>query len=538
MFESCLYPNAMTENNFYKNPTLVNGSAGESAAPPLPSMIGGYRIDCLLNQGGMSVLYLGTHPETHEPIAIKVLSSKYVSNREMIERFMKEAEIIELTNHPNIVKLYGHGKWEGGVYIAMEFVQGISLRQMILQEAMALKRALEIVLQIGYALTHLHAHGIIHRDLKPENILLTAQGGVKVIDFGISQMHSETTVPGKGKIMGTPVYMSPEQREDPLNVGFSTDVYSLGIITYELVLGRLSHGVVHLSVIPRGLQKILSKALQPNPKDRYEDIVDFIKDIFTYLSSQELKKDMRGSDYLGELSESLKTAQSFLIPSTPPAWPQMEMGLASNCSTAISSVYYDFFQQGGGVYDIVMGESLTTGVEGLLQISMLRGMVRALAHTIMRPTDFVSTLNQKIIEETGDLTFSFSLLTLDTAQSRFSYVSCGYSPLWHIPVGSSAPRRLTADNAPLGSTRHGEILVVDSKWEIGDTLVLHTFQAGQSKHIEEIEMEEAQFLEALMENLYLSPQKQVESIFRKISQKEVRAFFMRPVTLISIGRNA
>ncbi|MCH9704416.1 MAG: serine/threonine protein kinase, partial [Chlamydiae bacterium] len=141
----------------------------------------------------MSVLYLGIDPSTREPLAIKTLSSRFVSHPEMVERFLHEAQIIEITNHPNIVRLLGHGQWEEGVYIATEFIQGISLRQMILQQAMSLKRALEIVIQIGHAITHLHVHGIIHRDLKPENILLTSQGGVKVVDFGISQLYTAKT---------------------------------------------------------------------------------------------------------------------------------------------------------------------------------------------------------------------------------------------------------------------------------------------------------------------------------------------------------
>ncbi len=507
-------------------------------ASVLPSRIGGYKIESLLDRGGMTILYLGIHPETHEPIAIKVLSSKFVSHPEMVERFMREAEIIELTNHPNIVKLYGHGKWEGGVYIAMEFIQGISLRQMILQEAMSLKRSLEVVIQIGHALTHLHVHGIIHRDLKPENILLTAQGGVKVIDFGISQIYTEKITSDNIRVLGTPVYMSPEQRENPFNVDFSTDVYSLGIITYELVLGRLSHGVVHLSNVPRGLQKIIAKALQPNPSERYDDIVEFIQQVSLYLASDELKHDMRGSDYLGELTQNLREAQSILIPEHLPNWQRLEMAFASNCSTALSSVYYDFFQPSDSVYCLVMGESLTTGVEGLLQVALLKGMVRALAHAIYQPTDFVQTLNARIMEEGNGHHFSFSLLTLVPSEERFSYISCGYSPLWHLPSGADSPRRLTADNVALGVSTPPEFLAVDANWNVGDTLVLHTFQAEQSKNVEEIEIDEAQFLEALMENLFLNPKQQVEAIFRKVSQKEGHAFFERPVTVISIERES
>lgn len=527
----------MAADNFHKRPTLVEMAEEDNKVPTeLPRQIGEYKIESLLDRGGMTLLYLGIHPETHEPIAIKVLSSKFVSNPEMVEQFMREAEIIELTNHPNIVKLYGHGKWEGGVYIAMEFIQGISLRQMILQEAMSLKRALEVVIQIGHALTHLHVHGIIHRDLKPENILLTAQGGVKVIDFGISQIYTEKVTPAKVRLMGTPVYMSPEQREDPLKVDFSTDVYALAIITYELVLGRLSYGVIHLSNVPRGLQKILAQALQPKPKDRFDDVVAFIQAISAYLTSDELKRDMRGSDYLGELSESLRDAQALLVPTQLPDWRRVEMGFASNCTTALSSVYYDFFQPRDGVYSLVMGESLTTGVRGLLHIAMLKGMVRALAHAIDRPTDFIRTLNARVLEEKNGQTFSFSLLTLFPAEERFSYISCGYSPLWYLPSGSDSPRRLSADNVALGGASPSEFLEVDSNWNVGDILVLHTFQGGQSKNIKEVEQDEALFLDALKENLYLNPHQQVDAIFRKVTQKEGRALFERPVTVISIER--
>jgi serine/threonine protein kinase len=527
----------MTSSEFYKRHTQVNEPKSETLASPaeLPKKIGDYKIESLLNKGGMSLLYLGLHPQTREPIAVKVLSSKYLSHPEMVERFLKEAEIIEMTNHPNIIKLYGHGRWEGGVFIAMEFVQGISLRQMILQEGMTLKRSLGVALQIAHALAHLHTHGIIHRDLKPENILLTAQGGVKVIDFGISQLYTEKLDPSKKQVIGTPVYMSPEQKKDPLNISFSADIYALGIITYELALGRLSHGVVHLSVVPRGLQRILSKALQPDPKNRYEDIIDFIQAVNDYLASDEIKKDMRGSDYLGELSEKLKEAQAVLVPKKLPKWPRVEMALASNCNSAVSSVYYDFFQQKDGIYNIVMGESLRTGVEALLQIAMLKGMVRAL-RGIDSPTAFVATLNERIMEAAGEEIFSFAFLTLNPMIESFSYVSCGYTPVWYIPAGAESPRRLTADNPPLGSQHAMDIIEVDANFAIGDTLILHTFQAGSAKHTEEIEQDEAQFLEALMENLFLSPQKQVEAIFRKVSHERRAALHERPVTVIGVER--
>lgn len=526
----------MVLEDFHKRPTLV-GVPGEDGITALPKQIGSYKIESLLNRGGMSVLYLGIHPETHEPIAIKVLSSSLVSNPEMVERFMREAEIIELTNHPNIVKLYGHGRWEGGVFIGMEFIQGLSLRQIILQSGLPLRRALEIILQISYALTHLHAHGIIHRDLKPENILLTAQGGVKVIDFGISAIYSHPELGATRQLLGTPVYMSPEQREDPMNVSFSSDVYSLGIIAYELILGRLSHGVVHLSLIPKGLQKILGKALQPRPQDRYEDIVDFVKEISSYLSSDEIKKDMRGTDYIGEMGERLKDAQSILLPAKAPQWRRVEIGFIANPNVSISSVYYDFFQPKEGVYCVVMGESLTTGVEGLLHTAILKGMLHSLARIIDNPTELIATLNRQIYEDYENLCFSFAYLTLVPSAGSFSFISCGYSPLWHLPTGADVPRRISADNVALGLSAELDVIEVDSNWNVGDVLIFHTFQAGTAKAISEMELDESLFLQALMENLYLAPQKQVEAIFRKVSKHAERSGFERSVTLISLMRN-
>ena len=106
----------------------------------------------------------------------------------MVKRFLAEAKIIAIADHPNIVRLHQSGRWEEGLYIAMEYVQGISLRQYLQKVPLSIKRALEIILEIAYALCHLHTHHVIHRDLKPENILITQEGKVKVIDFGIAQL--------------------------------------------------------------------------------------------------------------------------------------------------------------------------------------------------------------------------------------------------------------------------------------------------------------------------------------------------------------
>ena len=164
----------MEEEDFYKQNTLPGAEAEKlrKDAFEIPKTIGPYKVESLLETGGMSTIYLGTDPETKKPVTIKTLLPKFLENEEVIKRFLNEAEIIEKTSHQNIVNLFGKGEWEGGLYIALEFIEGQSLRQHLQHHPISLKKALEIILEISYALCHLHTHGIIHRDLKLENMLL------------------------------------------------------------------------------------------------------------------------------------------------------------------------------------------------------------------------------------------------------------------------------------------------------------------------------------------------------------------------------
>ena len=275
---------------------------------PIPSQIGPYRVKGILKKGGTSILYLGTHPDSEELIALKVLLPKYLSHPEMIGLFLKEARIIEMANHPNIVKLYGHGKWEGGLYIAMEFVQGINLKKLILQNILSFKRSLEIILEIASALSHLHNHSIIHRDLKPDNILLSDKGCIKVVDFGIARLMDEPKILKDTQLVGTPSYMSPEQKENRGGISYPTDIYSLALITNELCMGKLSYGVLHLSKLPKGLRLILEKALKPAAKDRFAHIDDFIEALNCYLNQSFENSEELLDLPLTELAEFYKSA--------------------------------------------------------------------------------------------------------------------------------------------------------------------------------------------------------------------------------------
>lgn len=527
---------------FYKQDTLheTPGVTAKAEVPTtLPREIGPYRIEALIERGGMSLLYLATNKETGETLTVKTLSEKYAQNQEVVNRFLNEAEIIALADHPNIIKLYGYGKWEGGLYIAMEYIQGRTLRELLATQPFSLQRALELILEISYAICHLHTHGIIHRDLKPENILITDQGKVKVIDFGIAQLltNVEETESQKGRLIGTPIYMSPEQRENPANVSYPSDIYSLGIIAYELVLGKLSHGQIHLSLMPRGLQKILAKSLKANAADRYQDIVDFISDIVDYLNSERIKKDKQGTDQLSELSERLNRAQLLLLPRHTPEWPKMEIGVMTHRSASMSGIYYDFFALPEGNYGIILSEPATQGVEGVLYSAVFRGMIRTLARLTSKPSEMVTLLNDLLVQDSMDQVFTLSYLILNPHEDRLRYLSCGYGNLWYVPAGSSEPKKIAADNIALGIDSEATFTEVTQSWNAGDTLLLTTFATvSQEGSKMKAGLSEAEFRRTLTDNLYKPPQRQVETIFRKALSLSREVFEQRSMSLISLLR--
>jgi serine/threonine protein kinase len=528
----------MSDVNFFKQDTLVDVQVNDNTQVlPLPKQIGPYPIESLLEKGGMSVLYLGINPETHEPIAIKVLKKEFLSHPELVNRFLKESEIIALTNHPNIVKLFGQGNWEEGLYIAMEFIHGISLRHMILQNSLTVKRSLEIVLQISFALFHLHAHGVIHRDLKPENILLTDDGGVKVIDFGIAQLHDEGNDSDKKNLVGTPVYMSPEQKNEPLKVSYSSDIYSLGIITYELVLGKLSHGIIHLSLLPLGIQKILKKALAVKQENRYQDIADFITDLSNYLESEKFLKETGKADFTGTFFEELKDAQLLFMPKIPKEISKLDIGLVSSTNLGVIAVYYDFIELSQGAYAILMAEPSSSGASNILFTALLKGITLSLKDSLIEPINFVSQVNTILCRQFEDLFFHLSLLVLYPAQQKLKFISCGFGALWHMPGGLSSIRKLSTENIALGIVEDTQFFEVQANWNISDRLILHTFKALQTQTKDQsLSLSEDDFQESLKDTLYLSPQKQVEAILRKMTPANKTSLVDTPITLISISR--
>ncbi len=520
----------MAKKNFYSQNTLPNLT--DVTSFPSPSMVGPYRIESRLTKGGMSFLYLATHPKSGEPVVVKILSPKFITNNEMVSRFLKEAEIISMTDHPNIVKLYDQGKWEKGLFIAMEFVQGVSLRQFILQKSLSQKRALQIIQEVAYALLHLHTHGVIHRDLKPENILITEYGGVKVIDFGIAQLHTEIpedTTLKKGKFLGTPVYMSPEQKKNPDLASFVSDIYSLGIIAYELILGRLSHGVIHFSFLPSDLRPIIDKALQADPKMRYQDIVDFITDINAYLKKFENKKVKE--PYGDAFEDFLKKTENFFHVDLP-KWPQIKAGFEKQKGLSSTALYLDFFKVFGSSFLIFFAESKSEGPSTFVATATLKGIVQSLVNLFTKEketfnlTEFFTELN-KLIINTFKVPehFDCSLILLNSSLDRLSLISSGDKSVFHYSKDTKILNELKSTNDPLGKDINTYFLETSDSWNVEDILFIPSKQLNMSKN----------FPEFINNHLLLSPQQQTEKILSDVKTNEIDANFQN-FAILSILR--
>jgi eukaryotic-like serine/threonine-protein kinase len=199
-----------------------------------------WRIESRVGQGAMGSVFKGKDLTSNEAIAIKILSPEHVRKPKVLARFEREAELMTTLRHPNIVQLYGHGRRGVLPYIAMEFLEGLTLSEVLqhLGGAMALAETVATVKQIASGLAFLHRHGLVHRDVKPQNVFMTIAGRVTILDLGVVRDLHNPGLTRPGAMVGTPYYMSPEQILGVDDIDKRTDVYALAAMTFELLTGR------------------------------------------------------------------------------------------------------------------------------------------------------------------------------------------------------------------------------------------------------------------------------------------------------------
>ena len=268
---------------------------------------GRYEITELIGQGGMANVYKAKDVLDNRVVAVKILKREFSENDEFLRRFRNESKAIAVLSHPNIVKIYDMGFSEKIQYIAMEYIDGITLKEYIDSErVLNWKDAVHFIIQILRALQHAHNRGIVHRDIKPQNIMLLTDGTIKVMDFGIAKFAREESMTATDQAIGTVHYISPEQARGDVT-DEKSDIYSVGVMFYEMLTGQkpfdtdnpVSIAVMHIKNIPvrprdinpnipSGLEEIIMHAMEKDAENRYQTASDMIRDIEAFKQNNQI----------------------------------------------------------------------------------------------------------------------------------------------------------------------------------------------------------------------------------------------------------
>ncbi len=271
---------------------------------------GRYQLEARVGGGGMAIVYRAKDLVLNRPVAVKVLRSQFGTDEDFVTRFRREAQAVASLSHPNVVGVYDVGQDGDTHYMVMEYVEGYTLKELINRNgAIPVEDAVEIAAEICDALDHAHANQIIHRDIKPHNILIGKNGRIKVTDFGIARAVTSTTITHTNSVLGSVHYFSPEQARGGITAEKS-DIYSLGIVLYEMVTGKLpfsgespiSVALKHLQeplpeprqvnpAIPQSVENVILKALVKDPTLRYGSAREMLDDLETCLLPERLNEE-------------------------------------------------------------------------------------------------------------------------------------------------------------------------------------------------------------------------------------------------------
>ena len=304
-------------------------------------MLGKYEIGELVGQGGMAQVYKGRHPALKRDVAIKLIHSYLVHREGFIERFQREAQLVAALRHPNIVQVYDLDTHAGVYYMVMEYINGITLSARLEEmrkqnQLFSLPEAGDLILALCDPLEYAHTQGMVHRDVKPGNVMFTPKGQPVLTDFGLAKIVGGTTTTASGLIVGTPMYMSPEQAYG-LSGDARSDIYALGVILFELVTGRVPfQGDTPLSIIfkqvneplpfarqinarvPEAIEQIIIKSTAKKPEERYQSCAEMA----TALRAVRLVREVPAELPLAtQIARPQPVSQATASPPTPPPAP-------------------------------------------------------------------------------------------------------------------------------------------------------------------------------------------------------------------------
>ncbi|MBQ8498831.1 serine/threonine-protein kinase [Chlamydia sp.] len=431
---------------------------------PFSSSIANYLLTRELSRKVGLTVYQGIDERSSRPVVIKTLVSPGIHDQRFLRAFEKEARIMQLVDHPAFVRLEEIGEWERGRYFVSEYILGNSLRESILSSQIALDKAISIVLQIAQAITTLHQHQVLHLDIKPENVVLSQLGEIKLIDYGLSAWQFNH--------WGSPAYMSPEQsRQETLSP--ASDVYALGLLAYELIIGQLSLGKVYLSLLPSKISKILTRALQPSPAARFPSMREFALALQEYLV-HDVHEDYRQKDRVLSQLEQMHQQSLWLSPEKLSAPEEMLVQIYTHKeSYYLHNIYYDMLVFG----DVV--EFWFCYAQG--NCSFAFSMIKQFLHQRQEATKDILT----VINTIDNLCKTMGIPICEGGISCCCFIflpeelmcfSCGKTD-FSLKKQTKGVQRFQAESQGIGEEVSLEIHEQSVVWELGDELIVHTPKA-------------------------------------------------------------
>jgi serine/threonine protein kinase len=293
--------------------------------------VGPYRIIEQLGQGGMATVYKAYHPSLDRFVAIKALHPAFMEDPSFLARFQREARLVAKLEHPNIVPIYDAADHEGRPYLVMKFIQGETLKALLNRGNLTNTEKVKIIEAIGLALAYAHKQGVLHRDIKPSNVIIAQDGQVYLADFGLARIASagESTL-SSDMFIGTPQYISPEQAQGKRDLDEGTDIYSFGVLIYEMMVGKVPfsadtpYAIIHDHIfsplpMPRSInpglseamELVLLKALAKNRPDRYPDVSSLVA---AFLQSFPTSTGIVGDKEPPTKSKTVRTPVEFVSP--------------------------------------------------------------------------------------------------------------------------------------------------------------------------------------------------------------------------------
>ncbi|RME78799.1 MAG: serine/threonine protein kinase, partial [Planctomycetota bacterium] len=308
--------------------------------------IGDYKILSLIGEGGMGKVFMALHQPTQNICAIKVLHNKLGKTPDFVKRFQREGRTGLLLEHPNIVKCLEMGKHNQSYFMAMEWVDGISLKERIEEQGpLSEEEALTILSKICHALAQAEDLGIVHRDIKAENILLTQKGEPKLADFGLVRHEGNTTLTQTGTFMGTPSYISPEQAMGDKDIDIRSDIYSLGITLFYMLTGELPYQSDNpLSLCHKQIHEPM-----PDPRERNYRISEATTKLLWKMTEKDREKRFQSPrEIIEAVKEILQKGDSSLLQAQQP--PLMRTSFQEDISPQKENLYFLLFSQKGLIY--------------------------------------------------------------------------------------------------------------------------------------------------------------------------------------------